>query len=182
MNEKLSSFEKLLACHCAPTLKGKKAGSMFHLPLAQCIYYMDCITHFNSIYNKEGMFLRVMSGKKHRMTIYVYRLKLLLKILENEEVSSFLSQYKYPGKIIQQLDYLDEKIKEEEYPHEIGIFLGYPIWDVKGFIEKKKCVHCGMWRVYEREEESKKLFEEYENNKKELLYLLGKGYHLQQIL
>ena len=37
-----------------------------------------------------------------------------------------------------------------EFPHEIGLFLGYPVGDVVGFIKNKgknfKC--CGCWKVY----------------------------------
>ncbi len=40
-----------------------------------------------------------------------------------------------------------------EFPHEIGIFLGYPPEDVRGFIENsaKKCKCNGCWKVYGNE-------------------------------
>lgn len=48
-------------------------------------------------------------------------------------------------------------------PHEIGLFLGYPPEDVKGFIEKNameyKCK--GYFKVYSDEERAKCLFSEY---------------------
>ena len=52
---------------------------------------------------------------------------------------------------------------EEEFPHEIGLFLGYPPDDVEGFIhygpKHSKCV--GDWRVYGNEEQAKRLFAQY---------------------
>ena len=49
------------------------------------------------------------------------------------------------------------------FPHEIGLFLGYPIDDVISFIENKgknfKC--CGCWKVYHDEDNAKKTFEKY---------------------
>ena len=46
---------------------------------------------------------------------------------------------------------------------EIGLFLGYPSEDVKGFIENKaassKCSGC--WKVYGDEQTAMNLFEEY---------------------
>ena len=39
---------------------------------------------------------------------------------------------------------------EGEFPHEIGVFLGYPLADVIGFIENrgKNFTACGYWKVY----------------------------------
>lgn len=59
-----------------------------------------------------------------------------------------------------------KKLREEpDFPHEIGLFLGYPLEDVKGFIENKadssKCSGC--WKVYGNEQKALKLFEKYEN-------------------
>ena len=36
------------------------------------------------------------------------------------------------------------------FPHEIGLFLGYPVEDVLGFIENagQNCKCCGCWKVY----------------------------------
>ena len=59
---------------------------------------------------------------------------------------------------------LVEKLhKCNEFPHEIGLFLGYPPDDVEGFIhygpKHSKCV--GDWRVYGNEEQAKRLFAQY---------------------
>lgn len=45
------------------------------------------------------------------------------------------------------------------FPHEIGIFLGYPLKDVKGFIEKGRVplVKIGRWQVFGESEESMQL-------------------------
>lgn len=55
---------------------------------------------------------------------------------------------------------LDEDM---EFPHEIGLFLGYPPEDVCGFIENKaegyKCI--GQWKVYGDEAQAKKNFAMY---------------------
>lgn len=53
--------------------------------------------------------------------------------------------------------------ESDEFPHEIGLFLGYPVEDVKGFIENKaSCAKCvGYWKVYGDEEKAQKLFNQY---------------------
>ena len=51
----------------------------------------------------------------------------------------------------------------DEFPHEIGLFLGYPPGDVHGFIENKpdacKCV--GIWKVYGDKEKARQTFARY---------------------
>ena len=51
-------------------------------------------------------------------------------------------------------------LSKEDFPHEIGIFLGYPLEDVIGFIENKgknpKCSGC--WKVYCNPQEAEKMF------------------------
>ena len=56
---------------------------------------------------------------------------------------------------------LQERFFENDcFPHEVGLFLGYPLDDVTGFIEQKgknyKC--CGIWKVYGDEEQTRILF------------------------
>ena len=49
---------------------------------------------------------------------------------------------------------------EEEFPHEVGLFLSYPPEDVQGFIDHRamdfKC--AGLWKVYSDEERAQRLF------------------------
>ena len=81
----------------------------------------------------------------NKALIYVYRRADLEKILNRDEIRSFLLNHGYLiddneivggvncENIILQLKKKFEKLNQ--FPHEIGIFLGYPIGDVKGFIE-----------------------------------------------
>lgn len=50
------------------------------------------------------------------------------------------------------------------FPHEIGVFLGYPIEDVIGFINNKGCNFkcCGYWKVYGDKEKAIKEFARYD--------------------
>ena len=38
--------------------------------------------------------------------------------------------------------------KRIEFPHEIGVFLGYPAQDVRGFMEGRKATCRGAWHAY----------------------------------
>ena len=60
-----------------------------------------------------------------------------------------LEQYDYPIHSLSAcLDHLDKRMEETDFPHEIGIFLGYPLSDVLGFINNETCCCMGAWKVY----------------------------------
>ena len=48
-------------------------------------------------------------------------------------------------------------------PHEIGVFLGYPLDDVKGFIRHKgrDYTFCGCWKCYGDPQAARRRFERY---------------------
>ncbi|MBR3771393.1 MAG: DUF3793 family protein [Clostridium sp.] len=97
-------------------------------------------------------------------TIREYRASELLKGYPVEELSKIIH-------------YLKKRIMEyhfegKEFPHEIGIFLGYPIWDVEGFIEHKgqNYKFCGYWKVYQDVEGAKLKFKEYDRIRESALH------------
>lgn len=55
---------------------------------------------------------------------------------------------------------LQEHFLQESCPHEIGLFLGYPLDDVKSFIKNKgkNCICCRYWKVYHHPEQAQKTF------------------------
>ncbi len=57
------------------------------------------------------------------------------------------------------------------FPHEIGIFLGYPLKDVKGFIEKGSMplTATGRWQVFGTPKESMQLMHAYKKAEEVLL-------------
>ena len=50
---------------------------------------------------------------------------------------------------------------EQAYPHEIGLFLGYPLSDVIGFIENRGWNYtcCGCWKSYGDPEKAQAYFD-----------------------
>ena len=51
----------------------------------------------------------------------------------------------------------------DEFPHEIGICLGYPLEDVEGFINHKEegCKTVGTWKVYGDVEQAEASFRRF---------------------
>ena len=83
------------------------------------------------------------------------------------------------------LDRLSVRIRESEsFPHEIGIFLGYPVEDVVGFIENKgeNFKLCGTWKVYGNVENAKRTFSNYVKCRAYLCNKLNEGADIYQAL
>ena len=99
----------------------------------------------------------------HLITIYVYLKKALLLHLSNSNIKLFLAKYGYPSsnELTEIFNYLNYRLNAENgYPHEIGIFLRFPLDDVKGFIQKYPCYFIGYWKVYSNVEKQ----DNYSNN------------------
>ena len=59
---------------------------------------------------------------------------------------------------------LSRRLREnEDFPHEIGLFLSYPPEDVRGFIENraKNYKFIGYWKVYGDEDKARRAFARY---------------------
>ena len=69
------------------------------------------------------------------------------------------------------------KDAERIFPHEMGIFLGYPLGDVKGFIVHggKNYLYSGYWKVYENVEETRKKFQLFAAVKQSLIQAVTDG-------
>ena len=79
---------------------------------------------------------------------------------------------------------LTKRLQITDFPHEIGIFLGYPLDDVEGFIKNKgqNFLLNGYWKVYSNKEEKEKIFKAYKKSKAYNKALAKKGYDLAQLV
>ena len=77
----------------------------------------------------------------------------------------YLKQYSYPetGGISLYLDALERRCGAMAFPHEVGLFIGYPLKDVAGFMEKapRTPVDRGDWQVFGDPRESLRLMHLY---------------------
>ena len=80
--------------------------------------------------------------------------------------------------------YRPKLLQKPEFPHEIGIFLGYPLEDVDGFIthQGENCKLCGCWKVYGNVEQARRTFANYEKCRVFLCAKLSKGCNILQAL
>ena len=148
--------------NCSPTLAGLKTGNIFNYAIQEGEDVYSSVSNFNNVFKPKGLKMEVLRIKDGVALIYLYRASALSQDLSLNTTKSFLKANDYP---IDSLSSCLEKLKQRvndsnEFPHEIGLFIGYPIEDVKGFIEKgaDESKYCGAWRVYGDVEAAKKKF------------------------
>lgn len=111
--------------------------------------------------------MRLLQLGPDRALIYVYRIRRLVRDLADPEIRQFLADCGYRDFSVEgALAHLARRIMEKggEFPHEIGLFLGYPLGDVKGFIKHRgqNCKCTGCWKVYCDEREARRQFCRFE--------------------
>ena len=176
--------EDLLVRHCSPTLAGIKTGNLFSCPCTSRADLTKELCRLNKKLVPKGIRvlpLRVCGG---RALIYVYRPHALECDLANQRARALLLKYGYtPENPNCCVVHLMRRLCAEEFPHEIGVFLGYPIEDIYGFLYHKEegCLLVGEWRVYSDEENAKKMFLRFKKCRAALLKRVNAGNTLAQI-
>ncbi len=172
MKEEKSSLIFGMALQCAPLFLKIKPAELF------------CVS---SDYKKEIQdFLKgtevsvvLLGGKKTGQVFLLYQKEKFKQMLKEADRIKLLKQMGYPAKGFRdQLTCLKERFqqycsREGEFPHEIGIFLGYPVEDVQGFMKNqgKDYLYCGYWKVYSNVEQTKKLFDMYDRAKRIMYFI-----------
>lgn len=178
MREK--TLSDLIVEQCAPTLAGMKCGSLFNYRCQESTDAGQEIREWNERLNPYGLYLEALNWREGSVLVYVYRRKDLDQRLREEGIGELLTDFGYPGTEAEVcLSYLKSRLLTDDFPHEIGVFLDYPLGDVLGFIENKgmNCRLCGMWKVYCDHCEALKLFKKYKKCKEIYwkLYQQGRG-------
>lgn len=156
--------EELLVRHCSPTLAGMKTGNMFNCKFVDTAELISCIRCWNRILVKKGLRVLPLRYNEDRALVYVYRPAKLSQDLQCDMADKILRNCGYDQCTPEQcIIELIKRLKEnEDFPHEIGLFLGYPPEDVRGFIENRTaCKLVGTWKVYGDADEAQKLFAKY---------------------
>ncbi len=172
-------LEKYLVLHCSPTLASLKPASLFSLPFVQECLLNRQVDEWNHCLGGKGVSLTCLKTTDRSALIYVFRRSHLKRELDRPEIRKFLGKYGYSNfNPDEALCHLRRRLAQSSaFPHEIGIFLGYPLDDVVGFIKNNgqncKCSDC--WKVYGDECEAKKMFAKLKKCKEQYVNLWMKG-------
>jgi len=177
--------ENTLLLHCSPTVAGIKTANLFTCTYRTPAALRRELRQFNRRLAGKGLRLMILRFHRKRALIYLFRPAALQRDLEKPEVQRILKDRGYGS-----LDMgacLEELVRrlrcEEAFPHEIGLFLGYPAGDVEGFIRSggRDCLYAGPWKVYGDVDGAKTLFEKYRRCTEVYCRLNRGGMSLEQL-
>ena len=171
--------------HCAPTLAGIKTGSIFTCPYDSRDGLLDAVRQLNGRLGSKGLRLLPLRFSEKKALLYLYRPKKLSADLSDTNASALLERHGYcTGSCEKCVVQLVRRLREQDdFPHEIGLFLGYPPEDVHGFIENNACgCKCaGCWKVYGDEAAAKKKFAQYKKCTEVYRDLWAKGKSIERL-
>ena len=175
---------EVIANQCAPVLADVKPSNLLILTSEEeeVFLQMEELPHISSLCLYEG---------KNKSTWLLYRRDRLESALVWPQTGEFLEQYGY--RMVRES--LDEKLlrlqhrfaeyKEgrQPFPHEMGVFLGYPLGDVIGFIKNagQNCKCVGCWKVYCNECEAIKAFARFKKCTSVYVRLWNQGRSVRQL-
>lgn len=151
---------------CAPFLKGLKVS---------CVITVDSqlYTALGELLDGLGIEYQMLSESGGRCLVLFYRPEEMEAYLNRPEVRSLIREYGYGSmNLTEMLERLSRRVEKCEekglgFPHEIGAFLGYPVGDVRGFIQNKgkDSLMTGYWKVYGNVPAAKMIFNKYDRAK-----------------
>lgn len=106
-----------------------------------------------------GVSLSVLYRTDRRVYLLVWRPTMLAKAFEDPELVAIVREAGYRGSTTDELVIelrrrlvayyvASSEGSPVEFPHEIGVFLGYPAEDVRGFLEGREATCKGAWHAY----------------------------------
>ena len=162
--------DQIIIENCSPTLAGLKTANLFAVQTLQenggCAAIRDELREFNTLFRGKGVRAVPVRQTAKSTLIYLYRPAYLKRDLRNPEVRKILQEKGYLCDSAERcIAQLARKLSEKgsSFPHEIGLFLGYPPEDVRGFMQdSRKGVKCvGCWKVYGNKEAAERIFKKF---------------------
>ncbi len=181
----MAPLENYIVEHCAPTLANLKTGTLFCVDTRESAELLRQIGLWNGFLRGKGISIMLLRQGEHKALVYLYRRSQLERDLKTEGVAEFLHSLGYNSqRTSETLERLRERFEEEAgIPHEIGVFLGYPLCDVIGYIRNRgrNSKLTGCWQVYGDVDKAAKLFAKYRKCSNVYSKLWNEGRSVQQL-
>ena len=172
-------LQKLLACHSSPAICGIKPSNLINMKYSDSLY--EEIEELNRLYPRLCFY--ILKRNKDNVLVLVYRKTVLEATLFKDDNKSFLEELGYDTTSMDlMLLSLKERMKNDDFPHEIGVFLGYDLSDIKSFINGNACLYVGYRKVYSKVSEKIKIFNRYTRCKEIVNKMIDRGYPLENFM
>lgn len=186
LNDVCIAFAETLVRMAGGVITGAKPAAIFSMPMrayagGKWRHLMrssldEALRAYAEALPAYGVELSVLYRTDRRVYLLVWRPEQLSQKLGDPESISILREQGYVGSGSQELIcqlrkrlvayYLAQKERGIEFPHEIGVFLGYPAEDVRGFMGGRQVTCKGAWHAYGDEQVAKRRFLALERQEK----------------
>lgn len=172
-----------LVLQCAPLIVGLKMSNLF-------IIQNEHISKMYRLLKESRISYYVFLVTEKMSTLFLYDREKLENFLSKKQIRLFFREEGYLDFDLQKVlfrfrcQYRLYWSGKRDFPHELGLLLGYPIEDVNGFIlnKGKKSLYTGYWKVYDDVQGKKELFRMYELAKETLIQLVFNGISIAEII
>lgn len=155
---------------CAPVLKGVKISNLITMKPGGW-------RKIRAYLKKSRIICIPLYADAEKEVLFLYRYEQLERHLKNREVCEFLRSCGYESfEVASVLVRLRRRYRlyagiSKEFPHELGVLLGYPVGDVQGFIDNRgeNSLTSRYWKVYQNPKEAEKIFDLYDRVKEQAL-------------
>lgn len=179
----IKELEIQIALQCAPVIAGLKISNLLIVQKE----YLDTI---RTMLKETQLTYEILLCRKGQITLLIYKELEVKNYLAQDRVKELLSKLGYASCTLKKLlkgvkeGYEMYMEKKKEFPHELGILLGYPPEDVQGFIENRgeNFLYAGYWKVYENLPVKLKLFQTYEQAGESIMQLIALGVSVKDVI
>ena len=144
-----------------PTLLGVKPASIIN------IRQQKCLELCHELFSKDSpvAYIAIEDQQKNRL-LFLYHKERLAEVLSDRRVTKYLARLGYPaqGTTEEYVAELAQRLRKNGFPHEIGVFMGYPLKDVYGFMGARIPYRKTMgWRMYGDTRASEAVYHQFKN-------------------
>ena len=177
------SVEFQLALQCAPLITGIKISNLLMVAAENEDLVMDLV-------QGSGITCFCVMRTTKKTAFLLYRKAKLEAYIFKPEVQQLLRKLGYEDFSLENVlhsfrkKYQAHMNQGKQFPHEMGLLLGYPVEDVVGFMENngKNYLYSGYWKVYGNLEDALKTFEAYDRARDYVISMTGNGNEIRDIL
>jgi hypothetical protein len=153
-------LKRIIVNQCGPVLLDRKPAALFTLRS------QGEFTLAAGLLRPRLNLLRLRKHGDGGLLVLAFDKERLWRTLSDRDARRVLLGRGYPAAAppFVLLDGLRRRFIQDDFPHEVGIFLGYPPEDVLGFVRHKGQNYKlrGYWKVYGDVERAKRCFQRYD--------------------
>lgn len=187
------AFAETLVRMAGGVIAGIKPSAIFSIPMrAYCVGRWrqlerqaldEALRVYARVLPSYGASLAVLYRNDRRVYLMIWRPDMIEAALADADASAILQQEGYaPASADEQVMELRRRLVAyyrrdagAVFPHEIGLFLGYPPEDVRGFVAGEEATCVGPWRAYGDADAAQRRFDALERQERRCRRRFARG-------